>query len=375
MGRFPGPGVTIITGCTRGLGAVMAQDMLLSGMPVVLTGRGPDWRERLTEVVKDAESELKYRHETMKDRTGFSSEALPDELLYDLQPLDLDDKDSIGALAHYCGTQIEDGHFTLVNNAAVNHPGWTPDTVRRSIHTNVLGTIALTDAVAPHMKEGSQVLHMLCAQAIPRAGTLLSPALCRRLHEMTLKHPKRYSEELKRCNDFVDDPMMRGHENGALVFSKALQYTYACMHAKIQTVNRTGLIVNGTCPGSLDTGCSLSGANGRNPAHATRHIISNLSFDPQESPTANSYYRTGDMKHPHGVFFTQTSMWPLEHAINPAAPPSRGMGVTQARARSETVVDDRRIQRCAEDWRQKWIAKRRREPTAADKVKSFFGFA
>eukprot|EP00754_Rhynchopus_humris_P046665 Rhum_TRINITY_DN6213_c0_g1::Rhum_TRINITY_DN6213_c0_g1_i1::g.19430::m.19430 len=375
MRRFPGPGVTIITGCTRGLGAVMAQDMLLAGMPVVLTGRGADWHERLTEVVSDAESELKFRHETMKDRTGFSAESLPDELRYDLQPLDLDDKDSISALAHYCGTQIEDGHFTLVNNAAANYPGWTPDSVRSSIRTNVLGTIALTDAVAPHMKEDSQVLHMLCAQAMPRVGTLLSPALCGRLYDMTQMHPKRYSEALKRCNDFVDDPVMRGQENGALVFSKALQYTYACMHAKMQTVNRTGLIVNGTCPGSLGTGCTLSGSN-RNPAHATGHIISNLSFDPQRSASAHSYYSMGkasNRKHPHGVFFTQTSMWPLEHVINPATPPTRGMGVTQAR--SETVVDTRRMQQAAEDWRQKWIAKRRPEPTAAEKVKSFFGFS
>ncbi len=131
-GRPGRPGdAVVVTGSATGIGLATALELAAHGFRVFATVRNLDSREAVLEAA---------------GRRGVALELLE---------LDLTDPDSI---AHAVGSVLETagGIFGLVNNGGIGLRGCTedcaPEEIRRLFETNVLGTIALTQAVIPSMR-------------------------------------------------------------------------------------------------------------------------------------------------------------------------------------------------------------------------------
>src|SRR5262249_39684387 len=132
-GRPGRPGdAVIVTGCGTGIGLETALHLAATGFRVFATVRNPDQRDGLLAAARERGAEL------------------------DVLRLDLTDgpsiADAIAAVAADAGSV-----YGLVNNAGVGLRGCTEDCseeeIRLLFETNVLGTIAVTKAVIPHMRE------------------------------------------------------------------------------------------------------------------------------------------------------------------------------------------------------------------------------
>ena len=132
-GRPGRPGdAVIVTGCGTGIGLETALHLAAAGFRVFATVRSPDQRDGLLAAAGERDVKL----EVLK--------------------LDLTDRSSIAeAVAAVLGAA--GGIYGLVNNAGIGLRGCTEDCseeeIRLLFETNVLGTIAATKAVIPHMRE------------------------------------------------------------------------------------------------------------------------------------------------------------------------------------------------------------------------------
>lgn len=122
----------IVTGSGTGLGHATALYLAERGFRVFATIRNERQRDALTQTARDRGLDLDVLH------------------------LDVTDRGSIEAAVHAvvaaCG-----GVFALVNNAGIGLRGCvedcSEDEIRQLFETNVLGTVSVTQAVLPHMRE------------------------------------------------------------------------------------------------------------------------------------------------------------------------------------------------------------------------------
>ena len=135
-GRPGRPGdAVIVTGCGTGIGLQTALHLAAAGFRVFATVRNPDQQDGLLAAATERGVKL------------------------DVLKLDLTDGASIAdAIATVLGAA--GSIYGLVNNAGVGLRGCTEDCseeeIRLLFETNVLGTIAVTKAVIPHMREAGR---------------------------------------------------------------------------------------------------------------------------------------------------------------------------------------------------------------------------
>jgi len=128
------PRTALITGTSSGIGLLTAVEMARSGFRVIATMRNLQRRTRLDEAAAKA---------------GVGANL-------DVRPLDINAGDSLpGAVADFI--REFGGIDVLVNNAGFVMAGFAEDLrlseVREQFETNFFGTVALTLAVLPHMRE------------------------------------------------------------------------------------------------------------------------------------------------------------------------------------------------------------------------------
>lgn len=132
-GRPGQPGdVVIVTGSGTGIGLETALQLAGAGFRVFATVRNLDQRAELQAAASERGVELEVLRLDVTDRASIA--------------------DAVAAVVDAGG-----GIFALVNNAGVGLRGCTEDCaeeeIRQLFETNVLGTIAVTQAVIPHMRE------------------------------------------------------------------------------------------------------------------------------------------------------------------------------------------------------------------------------
>jgi NAD(P)-dependent dehydrogenase (short-subunit alcohol dehydrogenase family) len=122
----------IVTGCGTGIGMETALQLAAAGFRVFASVRSPAQSSELRDAASARNVEIETLRLDLNDRASIS--------------------DAIATVLARAG-----GVFGLVNNAGVGLRGCTEDCaeeeIRQLFETNVLGTIAVTKAVIPHMRE------------------------------------------------------------------------------------------------------------------------------------------------------------------------------------------------------------------------------
>jgi NAD(P)-dependent dehydrogenase (short-subunit alcohol dehydrogenase family) len=122
----------IVTGSGTGIGLETALTLAAGGFRVFATVRNPEQRAELVAAASARGSELEVLRLDLTDQASID--------------------DAVATVVQSAG-----GVFGLVNNAGIGLRGCTEDCseeeIRQLFETNVLGTIAVTKAVIPHMRE------------------------------------------------------------------------------------------------------------------------------------------------------------------------------------------------------------------------------
>ncbi len=132
-GRPGRPGdAVIVTGSGTGIGLETSLQLASAGFRVFATIRNPDQREELLAAATERGVEIEVMRLDLTDRASIA--------------------EAVETVVSTCG-----GIYALVNNGGVGLRGatedCTEDEIRQLFETNVLGTIAVTQAVLPHMRE------------------------------------------------------------------------------------------------------------------------------------------------------------------------------------------------------------------------------
>eukprot|EP01064_Diplonema_japonicum_P035299 TRINITY_DN7605_c0_g1_i1.p1 TRINITY_DN7605_c0_g1~~TRINITY_DN7605_c0_g1_i1.p1 ORF type:complete len:376 (+),score=55.38 TRINITY_DN7605_c0_g1_i1:45-1130(+) len=357
----------VVTGTTRGYGAVVAQELMLRGYSVLCTGRGPDARNIHSEMVNDAEKELEFRRDGFKDRTGFDPEIvedLPEKLSFGFADLDIADKDSIKEFTSYMKANTAGGPIYLINNAAESAKGWTDINVQKCMDTNFWGTVRLTESLIPIMPEGSRIFHVLCSSMKPRRGGYLPVGVCSDLHDVSRTYsgnlPGFFQKIKKDYSHAFTGKSMEGLEHSPYALSKSCLYLYALIQSELLKSSRS-IHVNGICPGILDTNLALYPAAGRNPYNSAYLVHEFLEFENVPTYNAKLWYRY-NREYPNGRLITATGMRSLEANIDPYSP--------EGETKAADKVSSYQLQ--PDDWRVKFIQQRQREQSLFGRFKNMF---
>jgi len=168
-------------------------------------------------------------------------------------PLDLADPESIAAFAER-GGPID----ALVNNAAVSLRGFDADVARRTLAVNVVGTIALTEALLPALRDDGRVVIVSSGMG-ERSG--FSGEARRALEDPTLDP----DAVLGLADRFVEQVSQGSHASygwpsSAYGTSKALVNAYAQHLARRLADDPRRIRVVAVCPGWVRTDMGGSAA-------------------------------------------------------------------------------------------------------------------
>lgn len=122
--------VAVVTGGNRGIGLEVCRELAGKGLRVILASR-------------DAEAGKKAAASI-----GVESHAL-----------DVTSAESIAAFAAFAKTSLG-GIDVLVNNAGATFDGFDSTVVRKTLAVNTYGAMAVTDALAPLVRDGGRIIHV-----------------------------------------------------------------------------------------------------------------------------------------------------------------------------------------------------------------------
>eukprot|EP01063_Lacrimia_lanifica_P036186 TRINITY_DN7117_c0_g2_i1.p1 TRINITY_DN7117_c0_g2~~TRINITY_DN7117_c0_g2_i1.p1 ORF type:complete len:364 (+),score=107.91 TRINITY_DN7117_c0_g2_i1:46-1137(+) len=320
----------VITGATRGHGAVLAQELMLRGVPVLMTGRGEGAAAKCKALVDEVEAEMKHRRTAMLEQTGLPN---PDAMAPQFadaafHELDVGCDASVRKFVTHFHDKLSTSPVKLVNNAAENYPGWTQASVAQAVQNNTIGTIKLTESLLPHMCPGSSVYNVLCRHARPRVGSKLSAALVHDLYAMTRMSTPEFIKAMRAHKpDFADKDMLAIDSHAALIYSKALLYVYTVHAFRAQLQRRASkgvefeIPVNGICPGHMNTPLALWPTE-RSPYEAIHTTIQACMLDDHGQHNLWWWARNGEF--PKGHLFTSGQCRPLEWLLDPTRPSMEG---------------------------------------------------
>ncbi|KAI9866225.1 MAG: hypothetical protein M1823_009175, partial [Watsoniomyces obsoletus] len=95
--------------------------------------------------------------------------------------LDIEDQDSIKAFATKLKESHADGIDFLINNAGIAMQGFDASVVKTTLHCNYFGTLAATQLLLPHIKDGGRIVNV--ASTVGRLSSKYSSTIKSRFLE------------------------------------------------------------------------------------------------------------------------------------------------------------------------------------------------
>jgi NAD(P)-dependent dehydrogenase (short-subunit alcohol dehydrogenase family) len=227
----------VVTGAGRGLGLEVSQKLARLGYRVVLTAR------------READAE--------RAAAGLPGLVIPRQL--DVTSA-REVRDFVSALS-----EVGDVHG-LVNNAGVSLSGFDADVVRRTLATNFFGALELTQALAPRMVPGANLVMVSSGMGELSA---YSADLQARFTSPSLDVPAL----VKLVDEFETDVRLGQHTSRGWP-SSAYRVSKAALNAlaRIEARELPALHVNAVCPGWVKTDMGGPGAS-REVEHGARGIV------------------------------------------------------------------------------------------------------
>jgi len=253
--------VALVTGSNRGLGLETCRQLLEAGLRVIATSREGSSGQRAAERLSTGGKEAAW------------------------EELDVADEASIVALVKRLeGMSVK--LDVLVNNAGISMKGFDARVAERTNAVNFFGTMNLTDALVPLVRDRGRIVNVsscmgeLTADSSSLRARFLDPALDR--------------EKLTGLvNEFIRDVAEgvhaeRGWPSSAYRVSKAAVNAYTRILAK--ELSPRGILVNSVCPGWVRT--DMGGPSAARDVETGARSITWAALIPDDGPTGG-FFRDG----------------------------------------------------------------------------------
>ncbi|RMZ80083.1 hypothetical protein DV737_g3173, partial [Chaetothyriales sp. CBS 132003] len=162
-------------------------------------------------------------------------------------PLDIDSQDSIQQFALTLQERHPDGIDILINNAGIALDGFDADVVKKTLHCNYYGTLAATELLLPHIRDGGRVVNV--ASTVGRLGVGYSDLIRQRFLDA-----KKTEEVTQLMEDFssavAGKQYQRNWPGSAYAVSKA---GVIGMTKTIAAATGNRVLINCVCPGYVNT--------------------------------------------------------------------------------------------------------------------------
>jgi NAD(P)-dependent dehydrogenase (short-subunit alcohol dehydrogenase family) len=253
----------LVTGANRGLGFETSRQLAALGARVILTSRDPG-------EARAAAARLGAEGRTVEARA-----------------LDVTDRASIDTLATSLsreGTRLD----ALVNNAGVALTGFDADVARRTLAVNFFGALAVTDALAPSMRDGGNVV--MVSSGMGELSSV-SPALRARLLDAGLTR----DELVALLGAFPGDVEARRHRQVGWP-SSAYAVSKVGLNALVRLLAPTlaprRIRVNAVCPGWVRTDMGGRGAP-RGVEQGAASIVWGATLEGTSGEPTGGFFRDG----------------------------------------------------------------------------------
>ena len=238
--------VAAVTGANKGVGFAIVRQLALQypksafntgPLLIYLTARNEQRGKQALDAINN-DSQLKQAKALRADG-GLS------DVKY--LPLDIDSQDSIKAFASKLKENHPDGIDFLINNAGIAMNGFDVDVVKTTLHCNYYGTLAATELLLPHIKDGGRVVNV--ASISGKLGVKYSDTIRQRF--MSANKTDEITQLMEDFTSAVADNEYQGDWPGAAyAVSKA---GVIGMTKTMATATGNRVLVNSCCPGYVNT--------------------------------------------------------------------------------------------------------------------------
>ncbi|RMZ91154.1 hypothetical protein DV736_g1596, partial [Chaetothyriales sp. CBS 134916] len=162
-------------------------------------------------------------------------------------PLDIDSQDSIQQFTSTLQKRHPDGIDILINNAGIALDGFDADVVKKTLHCNYYGTLAVIELLLPHIRDGGRVVNI--ASILGRLGVKYSDVIRQRFLDA-----KKTEEVTQLIEDFSSAVGRNSYQHdwpdSAYAVSKA---GVIGMTKTIAAATGNRVLINCVCPGYVNT--------------------------------------------------------------------------------------------------------------------------